>query len=489
METIVVVTSKKDWPHELPGVRVVEARAYLTDKQFIAPCRAKVFNLCRQTSYQSVGYYVSLLAEARGHKPIPSVMTIQDLKSPSIARAVSEDLDQQIQKSLGSIQTSPFILSIYFGQNLAKRHVRLANALFRLFPAPFLKATFVYGERWELQSLTTLSVTNVPEEHQAFAVEAAREYFSKHGRTEKRTISFRFDLAILYEPQDETSPSNLKAIEHISRAAEKMALSTEVIGKEDYGRLAEFDALFIRTTTAVNHYTYRFSRKAAAEGLVVVDDPHSILLCTNKVYLAELLERRGISAPKTWVIQKDTLEEAAAHLSYPCIIKRPDSSSSLGVFKIDDREALEKNARDLFADSELLILQEFLPTEFDWRIAVLDRRPFFAVKYYMAPKHWQIINHQAHNKSSQYGNFESVPVEEVPEGGIKLAVKAANLIGDGLYGVDLKQVGRKWYVIEINDNPNIDHGIETKFLGEELYRRLLGFFLRRIEAKKNGALF
>jgi glutathione synthase/RimK-type ligase-like ATP-grasp enzyme len=61
-------------------------------------------------------------------------------------------------------------------------------------------------------------------------------------------------------------------------------MEPELIEKEDYGRLAEFDALFIRETTGVNHHTYRFARRAEAEGLVVVDDPQSILKCTNKVY-------------------------------------------------------------------------------------------------------------------------------------------------------------------------------------------------------------
>ena len=58
---------------------------------------------------------------------------------------------------------------------------------------------------------------------------------------------------------------------------------------------AEFDALFIRETTSVNHHTYRFASRAAAEGLVVIDDPTSIVRCSNKVYQAELFQRHGMS--------------------------------------------------------------------------------------------------------------------------------------------------------------------------------------------------
>ena len=84
------------------------------------------------------------------------------------------------------------------------------------------------------------------------------------------------------------------------KAAESLAIRPELITRDDYGRLAEFDALFIRETTYVNHHTYRFARRAASEGLVVIDDPVSIVRCTNKVYLAELLQRYRIPSRQRW---------------------------------------------------------------------------------------------------------------------------------------------------------------------------------------------
>ena len=69
---------------------------------------------------------------------------------------------------------------------------------------------------------------------------------------------------------------------------------------------------------------------------------------------------------------------------------------------------------------------------------------------------------------------------------ISLAVKAAELIGDGLYGLDIKQVGERFVVIEINDNPNIDHNYEDSILKDELYDRIMEVFLKRIMAIKEG---
>jgi hypothetical protein len=54
--------------------------------------------LCRSYKYLGAGYYVSLLAEARGHKVIPSVRTINDLRRRSLYGLDIEDLNQKLTK-------------------------------------------------------------------------------------------------------------------------------------------------------------------------------------------------------------------------------------------------------------------------------------------------------------------------------------------------------------------------------------------------------
>jgi glutathione synthase/RimK-type ligase-like ATP-grasp enzyme len=69
---------------------------------------------------------------------------------------------------------------------------------------------------------------------------------------------------------------------------------------------------------------------------------------------------------------------------------------------------------------------------------------------------------------------------------VQTALRAANLIGDSLYGVDIKQAERKCYVIEINDNPTIEAGVEDAVLKDELYWRIMRVFLKRIRRRKEG---
>ncbi len=485
MRHIVVVNNPKNWTLDIPGGEVISAKDYVTDPVYINLRNVKIFNLCRSYRYQTIGYYVSLLATARGHKPFPDVLTIQDLKSQAIIRIVSDELEELIQKSLKPIQGSRFTLSIYFGKNLAQRHNRLSNSLFTHFRAPLLRAEFMRKEGiWFLKNIQPIATNEIPQDHRPFISQTAQEFFKKRysGSPKKEP---RYDLAILVNPEEVMPPSDEKALKRFIRAAEALDFYTERITKEDYARLNEFDALFIRETTSVNHHTYRMARRAEKEGLVVIDDPNSILLCTNKVYLAELLNKHGIPSPKTLIIQSNQPEVVKEKLGFPCILKQPDSSFSLGVLKADSAEDFAIKAEQLLEKSELLIVQQFIPTTFDWRIGILNGKPVYGCKYFMARKHWQIFERSG--GKTHEGNTESLPLDRIPAAVLDCALKTANLIGNGLYGVDLKEVDGNVYVIEVNDNPSIDSDIEDAVLKDELYNTIMEEFLRRIETKKRSS--
>lgn len=487
MAKLIVVDNPADWPHNIADLEVIEARHYLVDPEYINRRNLTIYNLCRSYRYQSIGYYVSLLAAARGHRPQPGVKTIQDLKSSVVIRSISDELDQLIQKNLKPLQSKDFTLSIYFGRNLAKRYGTLSLKLFALIQAPLMRAQFTWSlrqKKWLLQSITPVSVSDVPDDHRSFLIEAATLYFAGRQFSSKLKQSHNYDLAILVNPEEAEPPSDEKALTKFEKAAVKAGFSPIRIGRDDYGRIAEFDALFIRETTSVNHHTYRFARRAAAEGLVVVDDPESILKCTNKVFLAEILGRHKVLTPKTLIVHRDNRKTLTIMLDFPIVLKQPDSSFSQGVIKVSDHNELKMNLDRLLSKSDLIIAQEFLPTPFDWRIGIFDRKPLFACRYYMAKKHWQILKRDDLGGKAGEGRFETLPIDDVPGQVVRTALRAANLIGDGLYGVDLKQVGNKIYVIEINDNPSIEAGVEDKCLKNELYDLIMQTILVRLEHRR-----
>jgi glutathione synthase/RimK-type ligase-like ATP-grasp enzyme len=483
LKPLLVVDSPKRWPLKIPGMELVSSYQYLSDPEYAQGTGRKVFNLCRSFRYQAAGYYVSLLAEARGHKPLPSVSVIQDLKLAPVIRVASQDLDELIQENLKRIKSEEFDVSIYFGHNLAGGHDRLAQAVFNAFPAPLLRARFEKDGRWRLTGVKVIGLGDVPESHRPFVIEQAERYLKRSPRKSKTAPPSRFDLAILRNSQEDIPPSNEGALKKFIQAGESIGIRCELIEKDSYGRIAEFDGLFIRETTQVNHHTYRFARRATVEGMVVVDDPRSIVRCTNKVYLAETLNRHRLATPRTLILSSENAAAGIRSLGFPCVLKKPDSAFSIGVKRLDSDEGLEQRLEQLFEESDLLIAQEFVPTDYDWRIGVLGGKPLFACRYGMAPGHWQIVLRDGDDV--EYGDFSCVPVQKVPDEVLKLAVKSAALMGEGLYGVDLKVVGGKAVVIEVNDNPNIDAGIEDALLGDQLYVAVMDYFLRRFEEPRS----
>ncbi len=484
MKTFVIVNNLKDWSFKIKNIDIIEAKSYLTDKIFSEIKSARVFNLCRSYKYQSTGYYVSLLAEARGHRIFPNVSTIQDLKTQSIVRSISDDFDELIQKNLSKIKAEDFTLSIYFGQNVAKQYSKLAAQISSIFQAPLMKAHFVYNKnKWLLNNISVIPVNDIPTNHLSYIEGFAASFFNKQRIHSPKVSMLAYDLAILVNPEEEEPPSNKKAIQQFINAGEELGIRCELITKEDYGRLPEFDALFIRETTSVNHYTYRFARRAFTEGLVVIDDPYSILRCANKVYLAEMLSNANIPTPKTLILHKDNKNISFTELSYPIVLKQPDSSFSLGVIKVENQEQFKIEVNKIFETSDLIIAQEFTYSEFDWRIGIIDGRPLYVCKYFMAKDHWQIYNWKIHGKN-KYGNFETVPVYQAPKKIVSAALRSANIIGKGLYGVDVKEIDEKPLVIEVNDNPSIDVGVEDQIMGEHLYYEIMRVFKERIESSR-----
>ena len=482
MRVLFVVDRPEQWPFDIPGSSVVTSRGYLTDPVFSQGFGAQVANLCDATRYQGRGYYVSLLAEARGHRPLPSVQAIEELQSDAHVQSLREAVDELVRHSLQHEGSAIFQLDAYFGRDPAGAHAALAQQLFALAQAPLLRAHFRrQAGSWRLEKLIPIGIGDVPHAHRACLIEAATAYVTgieparAHAAGTPR-------LAILRDPDEVDRPSNDAALRKLVDMAPVVGLAAELVGPGDIGRLPEFDALFIRTSTNVGHYTYEFARRAAALGMPVIDDPDSIVRCTNKVYLHELMKRHGVPTPNTLMVHRDNLDQVIPTLGLPCILKQPDSGFGLGVVKIGSEAELRSKAARLLEKSELLVAQEWLPTDFDWRVGVFDGRPLFAAKYGMAPGHWQIIKREGEERVE--GETIALAIGEVPAIVIETAVRGANLIGRGLYGVDLKQVGEQCYLIEVNDNPNLDAGNEDQILGDALYREILGVFARRIRERR-----
>ncbi len=481
MANILIVTDEStDWKDYFPSEKVVTVNEYLTSGAFTESKSMQVINLCKSYKYLSSGYYCSLMAEARGHRVIPKVMTINDLDQQFMLRLKQSHFERHFNDQ-DEVQAM-----IYFGRTKVQGLQRVAQQVFEHFMIPVLKACFVrVNGNWQLASLEACAFQSLADEEQDFFGESLELFSQKVWRSKRKSKKFRYDIAMLVDPNEKMPPSDPKALRRFQRAANRIGINMEIIGPNDLARLGEFDGLFIRATTNIANFTYKFAKTAENLGLVVMDDPDSIVKCTNKVFLTELLAVNKVPMPKSAIMRAgatEMLEEAASRIGFPMVLKVPDGAFSIGVVKVKDHQELEIQSAKVFEKSALVLAQEYLPTDFDWRIGVLNRQPIYACKYMMSRGHWQIYQHHDSGRVSS-GGFETLDVKMVPKCVLDAATKAANLIGSGIYGVDVKEIDDRAYVIEVNDNPSLDHHIEDALLGDLLYDRIVTEFLRRMQMR------
>lgn len=485
-DRLILVTDEDINLQSITDNTVVSARDYLSGKEFAGTSSYHVINLCSTHALHSIGYYISLMAAARNHRVIPSAMTFKDWTEPLIAQSILDEIQHFIAKKLKNAPENQIEITILFGQSTSPKFSEIGKKLFSLFNLPLFSLTLEKEQKWTIKEIHTLSMQEVMTEYPEVLKKSLLDYQSKRYHRRRKLLKYKYDLAILINKDEAHPPSSPLALEQFAKAAEKIGFFVEFITKADKHRICEFDALFIRETTALGNHTYSIARHAYTEGLVVIDDPWSILLCSNKIYLHERLANAGILQPKGWLLAKNSLKpEHIQSFTYPLVLKLPESSFSLGVFRVNSPSEMEFKIEEMFKESDLVLAQEFLPSDYDWRIGIIDNQPIFSCKYYMANKHWQIYNWQSEIANESYGRHESVPINKVPNYVLKTALKAAALIGNGLYGIDIKETGQKAYLIEINDNPNIDFGVEDAILGDELYERIMRSIYNRIEIERH----
>lgn len=485
---IILVESANDIAQTETRHKVMRISDYLANPALFAGRRPYVLNLARSYGYQSEGYYASLLAEARGHRVSPGVATMVELSAKGLYANAVADLSESAREAQAKGAKAPASLFIAFSKPDAPGYERFAREASDWFRAPALEIEFDAEKPSRILRIRLVSPHRLKGERRAFFLDAMARYTEGRPAAQKRKAPAKWSLAVLVDPDEKTPPSNQKSLARLIDVGAKMGVEIELLDLTDYPSLAEFDALFIRTTTAINNPTYRFARRAEQEGMPVIDDPTSMIRCTNKVFLKEILEAAHVPIPPTEIIsEKSDLAAVMARLGSPVIVKLPDGSFGAKMAKAETLEAFRAATKEMFRTTALLVAQGFMPTAFDWRIGVLGGEALYACQYRMARGHWQIIRHGDDGKMTE-GGFRTLPVADAPPAVIDAAVRAARLMGDGLYGVDLKETEAGVVVIEVNDNPNLEHDVEGAVLKDELWRRLIKWFESRLEARLGGAL-
>jgi glutathione synthase/RimK-type ligase-like ATP-grasp enzyme len=244
-------------------------------------------------------------------------------------------------------------------------------------------------------------------------------------------------------------------------------------------KIPRLDALFIRALTDPMNATYVASRIASLHGIPVIDDPHSIRVCSDKINMYMHLMKQNVPVPRTKFLHRkdmnlETIARLLDELGSPLVLKEPSTSFSVRVEQASTAPEILKIARRYLKLSDWIVVQEYIESRFDWRIGVLDGRFLYACRYIIPSETFKI--EASVNGHIVYCTVESVAAEQVPPRVIALGIAAGKAIGKGLYGVDIKENNGTSYVIEVNDNPSLEAGEDDRY--PDVYTNIVGLLMK-----------
>lgn len=264
-------------------------------------------------------------------------------------------------------------------------------------------------------------------------------------------------LAIFTERYTIRSSVELTALTNFRMAAFELGHELDYLFKNELRYLKGYDAVLIRALTDPLNTSYVVARWAELLGKRVLDTSDSIRICCDKVNMYGRLEAAGVEIPATRILSHQDVDERHAlelfeALGTPLVLKAPNSSFSAYVDKVTTAEAFVRVGKRFLRRADRLVVQQYMPSEFDWRVITLHGHVLAVVQYRFARDRWKAMER---GEGGEAATVRGVPRSEAHPALVRTALAAAATVGDSLYGVDLKEIDGAFYVIEVNDNPTI----------------------------------
>ena len=256
---VILVDQPRDLPNAETPHKVITTSEYLARPRLFEG-RPKLVNLARSYAYQSKGYYASLLAEARGHRVVPTVETMLELREQKLYEHALPELEDELNRCARRADFQPDVelrLMVCFGIARDARFESFGRLLFDWFRCPALEVIVDPGDWLTIERIRPRNITRLANGEAEFFRQSLHNHTKREWRDPKARSIAKYDLAVLYDPNEKMPPSSPASIKHFARIAEKLSVDVEPVTKRQLAELAEFDGLFIRETTSIDNHTYR----------------------------------------------------------------------------------------------------------------------------------------------------------------------------------------------------------------------------------------
>ncbi|MCD6414782.1 MAG: RimK family alpha-L-glutamate ligase [Candidatus Diapherotrites archaeon] len=237
--------------------------------------------------------------------------------------------------------------------------------------------------------------------------------------------------------------------------------------------LCEFDAVYMRSSSPDISYAPIILDILVDAGVYSPIQPDAIPIAKNKFYTLKIMAEAGLPTPKSVLMTSPNIvQDVVEYFDFPVVVKLLGGMGGKGVMLVSNKSDFAPIIDAMARLNQVVAVEEFLknPGE-DHRLFVIGDQVSASMKRKCVKEGEFRANITIGGKPEKY---KPTPEEE------EIALKAANVIGMEICGVDLIPSENGPVLIEINDGPSLK-GISTvtKF---DLYDTIVKYIYDRAKS-------
>jgi len=217
--------------------------------------------------------------------------------------------------------------------------------------------------------------------------------------------------------------------------------------------LPHFDSVIPRIGTSITYFGCAVLRQCEEMGMFCLNSSLGINTSRDKLRSIQLLARHNIGFPQTiFVKQKGTIIPAIKELGgAPVIIKLLEGTQGVGVILADTNKVAEAIVETLQSAKQNVLIQKFVEESkgTDIRVIVAGNKVIAAMRRTAQGDEFRSNVHRG-------GKVEKVKLNEKFE---RTAIRAAQIMGLNVAGVDMLEGKAGPQIMEVNSSPGLE-GIE-----------------------------
>jgi ribosomal protein S6--L-glutamate ligase len=218
--------------------------------------------------------------------------------------------------------------------------------------------------------------------------------------------------------------------------------------------LSTYDAVLPRIGASITYYGTAVVRQFQEMDVFCANTAHGILNSRDKLRSLQILSRHHIGIPQTAFVssKKDVLPAIERVGGAPVIIKLISGTQGIGVLLAESTKAAESIVELLQSQKQNVLIQKFVAESKgrDIRAFVVGDRVVAAMRRVAQGQEFRSNVHRG-------GKAEAV---DLPDEYAQTAVRAAQIMGLRVAGVDMLEGKTGPQIMEVNSSPGLE-GIET----------------------------